>query len=151
MAYTDDQRRQLIEIFKLNATDVGRACKAFGINRKTFYEWYNEIPWFKEAVEDAREEMKDFGESQLLLIMKGIPKLDKVTGRQIGWVEKPDTAAIIFFNKTKNKDRGYDERHVIKPDESWPAGISVNVVKPEHAKLLQEFLTTSNGGNGKSK
>jgi hypothetical protein len=116
MAYSEADRQQFITIFKSNATDVSRACKAFKINRKTFYDWYKSDEDFKAAVEEAREEIKDFGESQLLTLMKGIPKLDK-HGKITGWISRPDTAAIIFFNKTKNKDRGYVERMEIRNRE----------------------------------
>ena len=105
MAYSLEQKQQFITIFRSNATDVSRACKAFGISRKTFYEWYEaEDTTFKEWVDEEREAMKDFGESQLLTLMKGIPKLD-AAGRIVKWVEKPDTACIIFYNKTKTRSR----------------------------------------------
>jgi hypothetical protein len=143
--HTRDDKLQFVQLFKNNATDVGRTCKAYGITRKTFYEWMKdeEDKTFHDAIEEAREEMKDFGESQLLMMMKGIPKLDK-RGKHIGWLVRPDTACIIFFNKTKNKDRGYDERHIIAPEGGlFNSGVNINVATPEQAKALKEFLTTN--------
>jgi hypothetical protein len=116
MAHSQADKEMFISIFRSNATDVSRSCKAFGINRKTFYDWYNAEEAFREAVEEARQEVKDFGESQLLTLMKGIPKLNRA-GKIVGWIARPDTAAIIFFNKTKNKDRGYIERVEIRNRE----------------------------------
>jgi hypothetical protein len=144
MEHTPAQKLQFIDFFKKNATDVGKACKAFGISRKTFYEWMKaEDTTFRDAIEEARDEIKDFGESQLLLLMRGIPKVD-ADGKLEKWIERPDTAAVIFFNKTKNKDRGYDERHIIKPEGGLLNGsININVGTPEQAKVLKEFL--SNG------
>ncbi|MGB4092737.1 MAG: hypothetical protein WBK46_12485 [Ruminococcus flavefaciens] len=95
---------------------MSRACRAFRITRKTFYEWLKTDEHFRALIDEAREEIKDFAESQLLTLMKGIPKLDE-QGRIIGWVSRPDTAAIIFFNKTRNKDRGYVERMEIRSRE----------------------------------
>jgi len=116
MAHTPEQRMQFVQVFRSKATDVSRACQAFGIDRKTFYDWYKTDEAFKEAIEDARSEMKDFGESQLLTLMKGIPELDEA-GKLIGWKVMPSTAAVIFFNKTRNKDRGYIERsEIVHPD-----------------------------------
>ena len=140
--YTIDERLAFIPIFRSNATDVSRSCKAFGISRTAFYEWYNnpEDKRFREAIEEEREAMKDFGESQLLTLMKGIPKLD-ATGKLIGWTSRPDTACIIFYNKTKNKDRGYDERTLIKREGELPWDITVQVSSPEEAKMLKDFLT----------
>jgi len=151
-AYTIDDKMQFVELFKSKATDVSRACKAFGISRHTFYNWYNDPndKRFRDAIDDGREEIKDFGESQLLTLMRGIPEIDKTTGRQTGWVVRPDTACVIFFNKTRNKDRGYDERHIFKPEGDWGAGVQINVTSPENARKLQAFLTKSkpdqNGG-----
>ena len=116
MAHSQADKELFIQIFKSNATNLSSSCRAFKINRKTFYDWYNADENFREAVEEARMEIKDFGESQLFTLMKGIPKLDK-KGKLIGWISRPDTAAIIFFNKTKNKDRGYVERMEIRNRE----------------------------------
>jgi hypothetical protein len=144
---------RFVTVFKSNATDVSRSTKAFNISRKTFYNWMDDTTLldgentFADLITEAREEMKDFGESQLLTLMKGIPKIDEATGRLIGWVARPDTACIIFYNKTKNKDRGYDERHILAPEGgSWPTGVSINVSTPEQAKQLEQFLK-----NGDSK
>jgi AcrR family transcriptional regulator len=141
MVYTAEDKQKFVAIFKSNATDVSRACKAMGIGRKTFYNWYNDKDdsTFRDAIDDAREEIKDFAESQLLTLMKGIPKLD-ADGRIVGWVSRPDTACIIFFNKTKNKDRGYDERSILKREGDWPADITIQVTTPEQAQQLKEFL-----------
>lgn len=140
MAYDEAERQQFISIFRSNATDVSRACKAFGIARKTFYEWLKNDEAFAAMVEEEREAMKDFGESQLLTLMKGIPKLD-ANGKQIGWISRPDTACVIFFNKTKNKDRGYDERTVLKREGSWIDDVNILVSNPEQAQQLKDFLT----------
>ncbi len=116
MAHTAAEKERFVEVFRSNATDVSRACRAFRITRKTFYEWLKTDEHFRALIDEAREEIKDFAESQLLTLMKGIPKLDE-QGRIIGWVSRPDTAAIIFFNKTRNKDRGYVERMEIRSRE----------------------------------
>ncbi len=42
MVYTAEDKQKFVAIFKSNATDVSRACKAMGIGRKTFYNWYND-------------------------------------------------------------------------------------------------------------
>lgn len=139
--HTKEQKLAFVAVFRSNATDVSRACKAYNITRQTFYNWYNdtEDKDFKNAIDDARDEIKDFAESQLLTLMKGIPKLD-ADGRIIGWTARPDTACIIFFNKTKNKDRGYDERNIIKREGDWPSDITIQVTTPEQAKKLKQFL-----------
>lgn len=141
MGYSPEQRAQFVGIFRSNATDVSRSCKAFGISRTAFYDWLKQDAVFAAAVEEEREAMKDFGESQLLTMMKGIPELNK-NGRQVGWISRPDTACIIFFNKTKNKDRGYDERSIIKREGNWLDDITIQVTTVEQAQALKEFLTS---------
>jgi len=145
MAYSDEERQTFITIFRSNATDVGRAAKAFGINRKTFYDWYNTDEAFRAAVEEARDEIKDFGESQLLTLMKGIPKLDK-QGKIIGWISRPDTAAIIFFNKTKNKDRGYVERMEIRNREE-PTIDMAKLTEAERKQLYRLIAKADDNGD----
>ncbi len=114
--YSPEERERFVEFFRKAATNISAACKAFRITRKTFYEWYDNDPEFAELINEAREEIKDFGESQLLTLMKGIPELDR-NGALVKWKERPDTAAVIFFNKTRNKERGYVERSEIVHDE----------------------------------
>jgi len=136
--FTQDERMRCIEIFRNNATDVSRTCKAIGIARKTFYEWYNTNQEFHDAVVEAREEMKDFAESQLYMLMKGIPKFD-ATGKHIGWAQRPDTACIIFFNKTKNKDRGYIERVEVRANTDNQA-IDMTKLTADERKQLYTLL-----------
>lgn len=137
MAHSQEDKELFISIFKSNTTDVSRSCKAFKINRKTFYDWYKTDEAFREAVDEAREEVKDFGESQLLTLMKGIPKLNPA-GKIIGWISRPDTAAIIFFNKTKNKDRGYVERMEIRNREE--PTIDMAKLSAEERKQLYDLI-----------
>lgn len=137
--YTDEEKLKFVDYFRNNAGDVSRACKAFKIARKTFYNWYNTIPDFKDAVDEVREELKDFGESQLMLLMKGIPETDK-NNKLTGWKVKPDVAAVIFFNKTKNKDRGYSERD----DGGFTRPTAISVVVDSQA-TADEFNAIVNG------
>ena len=71
---------------------VTTACNAVGINRASHYEWLENDPEYKAAVEDVQEVLKDFGETQYIKLMQ---QLDPATVRQ--------------FAKTKLKDRGYGE------------------------------------------
>ena len=75
---------------------VASACKAAGISRYTFYEWRKNDPDFAEKVDDIIELQKDFCESLILKKMK-----------------EGDTTMIIFYAKTKMKDRGFVERQEV--------------------------------------
>lgn len=78
---------------------VTTACKAVGIHRSTFYDYYNSDKEFKQKVDDLQEVALDFAESKLL-----------------SKVDKGDTTAIIFYLKTKGKARGYVEKQMIEAD-----------------------------------
>lgn len=72
---------------------VTTACKEVGISRQTHYEWYKEDEEYRKAVEDVGDVALDFAESML--------------HKQI---QDKDTAATIFYLKTKGKKRGYIEK-----------------------------------------
>lgn len=72
---------------------VATACRRVGIDRSTFYDWCKKDEGFKQASMDITEEV-----------------YDKVEGKLLKKVAEGDTAAIIFYCKTKMKKRGYVER-----------------------------------------
>ncbi len=75
------------------------AARRLGCNPMTVSRYIARYEIFKSAYEEAQNAMKDFAESQLYkLIAEG------------------NTAAIIFYLKTKARDRGYSERIDINPD-----------------------------------
>ena len=88
-----DKKANFLEIFKKCLGNISVACKQFGIERQTFYNWQREDEEFSRACDEIKEVRKDFIESAL----------DKR-------IQAGDTAAIIFAAKTICKDRGYVER-----------------------------------------
>ena len=87
------KKRLFLERFNTAAGNVSFICKQIKIGRKTYYEWLSNDPGFAEDILALKEELVDFGESQLFALMN-----DK------------NPAAVIFFLKTQGKDRGYVER-----------------------------------------
>lgn len=90
--YTNAEKVAFLEAVERNGGVILGACKAMKIGRTTHYEWLKE-PWYKQLYEDIIEEQKDFVESQLLKNIK-----------------KGDSKSIIFYLKSKAKDRGYYEK-----------------------------------------
>jgi len=84
---------KFLDVFEKALGNVSIACKNFGINRVTYYDWYNNDPDFRKKADDVKEVRKDFIESAL-----------------DARIRAGDTAAIIFASKTQCKDRGYVER-----------------------------------------
>lgn len=84
---------QAAEALKEQKGFVTHAAKQLGISRRQLHNIINNYPTVKEALDDAREGMKDIAESKIY---------DKI--------EAGDTTMIIFYAKTQMKDRGYVER-----------------------------------------
>lgn len=90
-------KRQYMVAYEKSAGNVSSACKAVGISRFTFYEWYKEDEHFTAAVDYFKESIIDFAESKLLQNIRA-----------------GDNTAILFFLKCRAKDRGYIEKSEIE-------------------------------------
>lgn len=90
---TDTKKKAVIQAMEKSMGIVTHACKMAEISRETFYKWMREDDQFQELVNQATEQAKDFVESKLY--------------EQISQGNVP---SIIFYMKTKCKDRGYIER-----------------------------------------
>ena len=75
---------------------ITMACESANIPRRTYYNWIEKDPKFKEQVDAVNEGLVDHVEHQLL------KKIDM-----------GDTTAIIFYLKTKGKNRGYVEKQEV--------------------------------------
>ena len=92
MNKTDVQKRLMLEALTQSLGVVTTACKTVGIDRTTHYRWMREDDQYKADVEDTKNIVLDFAESQLhKQIMDG------------------NTTATIFYLKTQGKKRGYVE------------------------------------------
>lgn len=80
---------QLIE----SLYNIKFACSQVGVDRRTYNRWKTEDPEFERACYEINEGIKD--EAEVMLQQK---------------ITEKDTASLIFFLKTKCKDRGYVER-----------------------------------------
>lgn len=81
------------EILKECKGIVSIACQKAKIARHTYYDWRKADPDFAKLCDESSETTIDFVESKLLEL-----------------IDEKHPAAIIFFMKTKAKDRGYVER-----------------------------------------
>lgn len=116
----DDIQRdktKLLESLKDSSGIITYACEKAGISRQTYYRWYREDPEFKARADDISELQIDVAEASLLKK-----------------IQKGDTAAIIFYLKTKGKDRGYSERREVVV----PGGIDINQKDFDVSKLSEE-------------
>lgn len=137
-------------ICEAKAGNVTNIAKAFGVDRKTIYNWMKS-PKYQTVYEDVRESLLDFNESQQLLLIRGIPKHeqdDEGNKKMVGWVERPSESMIIWFDKTRGKHRGYTERSEVDhttngKDMAAPQLIFSNTQLTD--KDLQEIIEIENG------
>lgn len=122
----NEVKENVLEALKSSLGIISNACIKCKISRKTFYNWYNKDESFKERVDDIYETQKDFVESNLIKKIKD-----------------GDTSCIIFYAKTKMKDRGYAERVEItgKDGESIKEDVSV---KTNFADVLKAMAKGQN-------
>ena len=90
-----NKKEIFLKCFQQKLCHISKACDAANISRKTYNRWIEDDE-FKDQVEAAKEGLIDHVEHQLL------QKIDS-----------GDTTAIIFFLKTRAKDRGYVEKQEI--------------------------------------
>jgi len=87
------------------------ACRKSDLPRSTFYKWLNEDEDFALAVKEIENIALDFAESKL--------------HDQIG---EGNTAATIFYLKTKGKKRGYIERQEITGADGMPTNFQIEII-----------------------
>lgn len=90
-------KKAMLEALEKSLGVVAVATKAIGIDRSTHYKWISRDPEYKAAVDDIQDLALDFAESKLHEM-----------------INEKDTAATIFFLKTKGKKRGYVERQELQ-------------------------------------
>ena len=102
------KKENFLNNLKANGFNISKACEETQIARRTYYDWLESDEEFKSSVEDAQEKLIDDAERALQ---------DKIIDG--------DTTSIIFFLKTKGKQRGYVERQEVKADVD--ANVSIKV------------------------
>ena len=89
--FTSKKKKEIfIEAYRLD-NNVSKACKLAKIGRTTYYRWMKTS--FANKVDEAVESLKDQIENKL--ISKAL---------------EGDNACLIFYCKTRMKDRGYIEK-----------------------------------------
>lgn len=86
-------KKALIEAMEKSLGVVTQACKIVGVSRWTYYDYYNNDKEFAKEIDEIQNIALDFAESQL--------------HKQIS---SGNISGIIFYLKTKGKNRGYVER-----------------------------------------
>lgn len=90
---TNTIKNKFPEILEQCSGFVTSACRVAGISRTTYYEWHKEDKAFADACDEVQELVGDMVENYLMKLIK-----------------EKNPSAIIFYSKTKLKNRGYVER-----------------------------------------
>lgn len=91
------KQAEFLKMFPKKLCNISQTCKAIGINRKTFYRWKEKNIAFTNEIDEINQGFYDDVES---IIHEKIFK-------------SKDTAMIIYFAKTKLKERGYSDKSEI--------------------------------------
>ena len=101
----------IIELFKVNLGNKTKIAESLNIARKTLYEWIENDKDLSEAIRHQEEANIDFVESKLFEKIEGIETVKtNANGEPVYYSLPPSDTAIIFFLKTRAKNRGYVER-----------------------------------------
>ena len=92
----DMRKKLMIQAMKNSLGNVTAACQEVGIGRDTYYQWYNQDPVFRKALEEISENCLDFYEGKLHEL-----------------VDSLNPGAVMFALKCKGKKRGWVERQEI--------------------------------------
>ena len=109
------KQKAFLEIFKKNACLVGVSTQKAKIHRNTYYLWMEKSETFKTEVEQAQEEFLDFGEAQLIQLLK-----------------EKNPSIVMHFAKTKLRGRGYAERQELEV-----TGSVIDIAKTLHVAYEQ--------------
>lgn len=113
LAAAEKQRLFLYAVMHCNFTK-SEACRRLGINHVTLSNWEKTSPAYARLARELEEAKKDFYESALVSL-----------------VRQGDSHAVIFANRTYNRDRGYNDRVEVKMsgkvDTVAPADLPVEV------------------------
>lgn len=101
MNKTEQSKKAVIKALEQSLGIVTVACKSAKVCRTQFYEWLKTDEQFKKKVDDIENIALDFAESKLH-----------------GLINSGDTAATIFYLKSKGKKRGYIEKQQIEHEGS---------------------------------
>lgn len=116
-------KKNLIQAMIKTLGIVSKSCEMAGCARKTFYEYYNEDPDFKDQIDDIQNIALDHVESKLFEN-----------------IENGNTAEILFYLKTKGKKRGYVEHLDLTTAGQSFNKFEITVSKPENIEVINQLI-----------
>lgn len=111
----------IIDLFKSKMGNKTQIAEALNVSRYALYDWIKKDPKLKQEIEQQEEANIDFVESKLFEKIEGI-EMVKINDKseETYYTLPPSDTAIIFFLKTRAKNRGYVERQEITGKDGEP-------------------------------
>ena len=111
------KKAAMYEALTNNLGNVTKSAEDIGIHRQTHYDWMNDDPEYKAAVDSLKNVALDFAEEQLRKLMEGAERQALThDGEVVTIKDAPNTSAVIFYLKTQGKQRGYIERQELSTE-----------------------------------
>ena len=112
---------KIIELFRINMGNKTEVSEALNVSRTALYNWIESDKDLKQAIDQQEESNIDFVESKLFEKIQGVEIVKtNANGEPVYYSLPPSDTAIIFFLKTRAKDRGYVERQEITGKDGEP-------------------------------
>jgi hypothetical protein len=105
-------KEAFIKSYKEHKT-ISAACEAANISRRTYYDWKEQDEEFAQSIIEVDEARIDYVENKLF---------ENIDGNK--------TNEILFYLKTKGKNRGYVERQEHQIDGGFPTKIEIEIIDP---------------------
>lgn len=105
-------KETFIKSYKEHKT-ISAACEAANISRRTYYDWKEQDEEFAQSIIEVDEARIDYVENKLF---------ENIDGNK--------TNEILFYLKTKGKNRGYVERQEHQIDGGFPTKIEIEIIDP---------------------
>lgn len=118
-----EDKKKFLDALSESGGKIGKACQASGVTYYYYEKYYDSDPEFAQLCDYAMR-------------AQGVAELDEVEDALMKKIRNGDTTAIIFYLKTKGKDRGYTEKPQPKPEPTPPTVLLQPV--EEDKKVLQK-------------
>lgn len=115
LANTGKRGRQYLFMQALvaNNFNASAACRMVNITKRTFDLWANEDPDFADLLANMKWHKANLFESKLIELVRA-----------------GDTSAVLFVNRTMNKDRGYGDKVEVEHTHTHKVGVQIEDLEP---------------------
>ena len=105
------RKKAMLEALEKCYGIVTKAAKMIDLGRQTHYDWLEQDPEYRKAVEELDNVALDHSEDKLHQLIEGVyVEKDLGDGETVIYQKEPNATAVIFHLKTRGKKRGYIEK-----------------------------------------